>query len=76
MQQAAFGGFRSLLGRFESEVLRPDLDKAAASMFCLFNMMLLGPMLHPEIVIETLTDGEAFSRELADFAYRYLTGAK
>ena len=76
MQASAFSGFKSFLSHFESDIKTDDLDNASATIANFFNLMLLGPLLHPEIDRQGAQNADAFSRELADFAFLYLTHSK
>ena len=73
MQAAAVGGFREFLRRYDNEVRSVDPDRAAASLTGFFNMMLLAPLLHPEMGGPALANREAFCHEIATYAHAYLT---
>ncbi|HEX7080339.1 MAG TPA: helix-turn-helix domain-containing protein [Gammaproteobacteria bacterium] len=50
-----------------------DPDTAAHFMACVYNFMLLGPLLHDDASSPFLENPERFAFELAVMAYRYLT---
>jgi AcrR family transcriptional regulator len=84
LQSAAIGGFRAFLDRFSGDIpgkkagAAPvmDLDHAAASLAAFYNMMLLAPLLHPGLGGTAFADREAFSNEMASYAYHYLTAER
>lgn len=59
-------GFEALLDRYAAEVRVPDRRQAAAVLCRLFNLQLLGPLLHGK------PDRKRFADELAALAYRYV----
>jgi AcrR family transcriptional regulator len=67
-------GFRQLLAAHEVEIDHPDLDRAAAMIAYLYNMMFLGRLLHPGGMAswDLPTTAEGFAAEVADLACGYL----
>lgn len=59
-------GFEALLDRYAADVQVPDRQRAAAVLCRLFNLQLLGPLLHGK------PEGKRFAEELATLAYRYI----
>jgi AcrR family transcriptional regulator len=73
LERVAHGGYVELLRRYRSEIVRDDLEHAAAAMAAFINLMALGRLLHPESRAPTFRQREAFVRDFVDFGYHYLT---
>ncbi|MEZ4622995.1 MAG: hypothetical protein R2867_46890 [Caldilineaceae bacterium] len=77
LEQVALSGFEGLLNHFQAEIRITDTAQAASTITYFFNMMLLGKLLHHEWGSWHILQGEElFAKELADFAYRYLTNGE
>ena len=73
LEKVALEGFRDFLERYRDVIERDDLEETAGILAYFFNFMLLGKLLHSEEISSLLLrDRDAFARELATFAHRYL----
>lgn len=74
LEGLAVAGFRALLEGHDAEIRERNLDEAAALVAYLFNMMLLGPLLHAEDTDwKVLRRRAHFARAVATVVHRYLT---
>ncbi len=72
--RVAVEAFRSFLVRYHDVIESDDLEVTAGILGYFFNFMILGKLLHSdEVPAPFLRNRHAFARELATFAYRYLT---
>jgi AcrR family transcriptional regulator len=73
-EEQAVRRFHALLRSHAGEIDHPDLTRAAGMIAYLFNMMILGRLLHPGGLStwDVPTDEQEFAEELADFACGYL----
>lgn len=74
IESLAVAGFEAFLRIHAKELRVRDLPAAAHLLFALFNLMMLGPLLHArDRRWKIAKDREAFARELAVLSFRYLT---
>jgi AcrR family transcriptional regulator len=74
LERVAVQGFRNFLAQYRDVIQTDDLESTAGILAYFFNFMVLGKLLHSnEASALLLRDRDAFVRELATFAHRYLT---
>ena len=77
LESIAVEGFRNFLARYRDVIDSDDLGKTAGVLGYFFNFMMLGRLLHSDDVPSILLrNRDAFARELATFAHRYLTRSR
>lgn len=76
LERIALEGFRDFLARRAGEIRVRDLNEAAGVLVWFYNLMLLGPLLHPDSPWPPLTDPERFASVVAEMADRYLGGGE
>ncbi len=73
LQETALQGFRAFLRTRSNEVLVKDPDEAAEVLAHLFNLQLLGPLLHgAESDWRSASHRKRFADRLAELAFRFL----
>jgi AcrR family transcriptional regulator len=76
LEQVAVGGFKAFLKRHAAEIRQNDLDEAAALVAYLYNMLLLGPLLHADDTDwKVVRRRNEFARAVATVAHRYLSAS-
>ncbi len=77
LERLAVAGFKAFLERYAAEIRGKNLDEAAALLGYLYNMLLLGPLLHGEgAEWRVLRNRNEFARTVATVAHRYLVAAE
>jgi len=77
LESVAVEGFRNFLAPYRDVIDSDDLRKTAGVLGYFFNFMMLGRLLHSDDVPSILLrNRDAFARELATFAHRYLTRSR
>ncbi len=77
LERLAVAGFKAFLERYAADLRTKDLGEAAALLGYLYNMLLLGPLLHSEgAEWHVLRNRNEFARTVATVAHRYLVAAE
>jgi hypothetical protein len=77
LEKMAVEGFKSFLQQHAAEIRTKKPDDAATLLAYLYNMLLLGPLLHGGgAEWKVLRDRNEFARTVATVAYRFLVAGE